>query len=135
MPATTAEEIHRLFRNAFNRGDADALLDLYEDGAVFVAQPGAPLARGPAGVREAIQAFLGMNGTFSIERTDVVAAEDVAIVYSTWTLKGGSGPNGNPIDLAGQTTDVVRRQPDGTWLFAIDNPWGAQPFAAVPAAG
>jgi ketosteroid isomerase-like protein len=132
MPANTAEETHRLLMDAFNRRDVDALIDLYEDGAVFVAQPGAPLARGTAGVREAIRAFVGMNGTFDIERTDVVAAADVAVVYSKWTLKGGSDPNGNPIDLAGQTTDVVRRQPDGTWLFAIDNPWGVQAFAPAP---
>jgi ketosteroid isomerase-like protein len=132
MPANTAEETHRLLMDAFNRRDVDALIDLYEDGAVFLTQPGAPLARGTAGVREAIRAFVGMNGTFDIERTDVVAAADVAVVYSTWTLKGGSDPNGNPIDLAGQTTDVVRRQPDGTWLFAIDNPWGVQAFAPAP---
>jgi ketosteroid isomerase-like protein len=75
-----------------------------------------------------------MNGTFNIERTDVVAADDVALVYSTWTLKGGADPNGNPIDLAGQSTDVVRRQPDGTWLFAIDNPWGVQAIAPTPSA-
>lgn len=135
MPATTAEEVHRLFVEAFNRRDVDALVDLYEDGAVFLAQPRAPLARGTAGIREAIGAFLGMNGTFDIERTEVVAAEDVALVYAIWTLKGASDPEGNTIDLSGQTTDIVRRQPDGSWLFAIDNPWGVQAFAAAPAAG
>lgn len=24
------------------------------------------------------------------------------------------------------TADVLRRQADGNWLFAIDNPWGTQ---------
>jgi ketosteroid isomerase-like protein len=49
MPASTAEETHRLLMDAFNRGDVDALVDLYENGAVFLAQPGAPVARGTAG--------------------------------------------------------------------------------------
>lgn len=134
MRASTPEETHRLLMDAFNRGDVDGLVDLYEDDAVFLVQPGAPLARGTAGVREALRAFVGMNGTFKIERTDLVRADDVALVYSTWTLKGGADPNGNPIDLAGQSTDVVRRQPDGRWLFAIDNPWGVQAIAATPSA-
>jgi ketosteroid isomerase-like protein len=132
MRATTAEETHRLLEDAFNRGDVDALLELYEDGAVFLAQPGAPPARGTVGVREALGAFVGMKGTFNIEQTDLVSGDDVAIIYSRWTLKGASDAEGNPIELAGQTTDVVRRQPGGSWLFAIDNPWGVQAFAGPP---
>jgi hypothetical protein len=27
--------------------------------------------------------------------------------------------------MEGTTSDVLRRQGDGTWLFVIDNPWGA----------
>jgi hypothetical protein len=30
MPATTPEEIHRLFEDAFNAGDIDGLMALYE---------------------------------------------------------------------------------------------------------
>jgi ketosteroid isomerase-like protein len=37
----------------------------------------------------------------------------------------GTDVNGNAIALAGQTSDVVRRQTDGTWLLIIDNPYGA----------
>lgn len=132
MRAATAEETHRLLADAFNRGDVEELLELYEDGAVFLAQPGQQPARGTAAVREALRMFVGMKGTFNIEQTDVVRGEDVAVVYSTWALKGGSDPDGNAIELAGQTTDVVRRQADGTWLFAIDNPWGVQAFATAP---
>lgn len=132
MPETTAEETHRLWTDAFKGGDVDSLVELYEDRAVLVAQPGQPLVRGKDAIREALGGFVGMGGTFNMEHTDVVEADDVAVIYSTWTLKGGSDPEGNPVDLTGRTTDVVRRQPDGTWLFAIDNPWGVQAFAAAP---
>jgi uncharacterized protein (TIGR02246 family) len=131
MPATTAEETHRLWTDAFKRGDLEALVDLFEDDAVFLAQPGEQPVRGTAAIREAIRAFLGMNGTFDMERTELITGDDVAVVFATWTLKGASDPEGNPIDLAGQTTDVVRRQPDGSWRFAIDNPWGVQAFVAA----
>jgi hypothetical protein len=29
------------------------------------------------------------------------------------------------IDIAGRHADVVRRQPDGSWRFVIDNPNGS----------
>ncbi len=28
--------------------------------------------------------------------------------------------------MSGESTDVLRRQPDGRWLIALDNPWGVQ---------
>jgi len=133
MPATTAEEAHRLWADAFKRGDVDAVLELYEQAAVFVAQPGTPLVRGKDAVREVVRAFVAMGGTFNMDSTDSIEGDGVAVLYSRWTLEGASDADGNAIELAGQTTDVVRRQSDGTWLFAIDNPWGVQAFAA-PAA-
>jgi ketosteroid isomerase-like protein len=35
------------------------------------------------------------------------------------------GPDGKPVTVTGNNVEVVRRQPDGTWLFVIDNPRGA----------
>ncbi len=37
MPATTPEEIRRLFENRFNAGDLDSLMELYEPGAALIA--------------------------------------------------------------------------------------------------
>jgi ketosteroid isomerase-like protein len=28
--------------------------------------------------------------------------------------------------MEGRTTDIVRRQADGSWLFVIDDPYGTQ---------
>ena len=131
--APTAEEVHRLWADGFTQGDVDALLDLYEDGAVFVPQPGQPPVRGKDAIREVVGGFVATGANFTFERTDLVEGDGVAVLYSTWTLKGGSDPDGNPFDLTSQTADVVRRQFDGRWLFAIDNPWGAQAFTVAPA--
>jgi ketosteroid isomerase-like protein len=40
MPARTPEQIHRLFEEAFNAGDLDGLMELYEPDAALIAQPG-----------------------------------------------------------------------------------------------
>jgi uncharacterized protein (TIGR02246 family) len=123
LPAGTPAETHRLWGDAFNRGDLDELMDLYEEDAVLVAQPGTVVS-GLDAIREALSGFLGAKATFTLDRTDVHERDDLAIVYSKWRLEGGTGPDGNPMDVTAQTTDVLRRQQDGSWLFAIDNPWG-----------
>jgi uncharacterized protein (TIGR02246 family) len=134
MRADTPKDAHRLWADAFQNRDVDALLDLYEDQAVFVTQPGGDIVAGEGAIRETLEGFLSFGASFTIRRTEVVERDDLGIVYSDWTLSGGADPDGNPVDISAQTTDVVRRQPDGAWLFAIDNPWGAAAFVTAGAA-
>ena len=123
MSARTPEDVHPLFARHFAAADMPALLSLYEADAVLLPQPGV-VARGHGAIRESLGAFLAMKGTFRLGTPKVVRAEDVAIVFAPWTLDA-KGPDGSPIHLEGQTSDVVRRQPDGRWLIAIDSPVGA----------
>ena len=50
MPATEPEQMHGLFEQAFNAGDIDALMALYEPDAALVPQPGA-IAEGTDAIR------------------------------------------------------------------------------------
>ena len=38
----------------------------------------------------------------------------------------GTGPDGKAVSMAGQSTEVVRRQPDGTWRYVVDNPYAVE---------
>jgi ketosteroid isomerase-like protein len=60
MPATTPEQIHRLFEDTFNAGDIDGLMELYESDAALIAQPGS-VAQGSEQVRSALQSFLALK--------------------------------------------------------------------------
>jgi ketosteroid isomerase-like protein len=51
----------------------------------------------------------------------VRTGEDLALVYNDWTLSA-TGPDGSPIQRSGKAIEVVRRQRDGSWRFAIDDP-------------
>ena len=59
-----------------------------------------------------------------IEVPLVIESGDIALAHAKWTSVG-TDADGNRVDFAGQTTEVMRRQADGTWLFVIDNPFGA----------
>jgi len=123
MSARTPEELCSQFTQRFSTGDIDALVALYESDAVLLPQPG-HVARGHAGIRESLAAFLAMRGTFRMSPPKVIHADGIALLYADWSLDA-KAPDGSPIHLAGQTTDVARRQPDGRWLYAIDSPFGA----------
>jgi ketosteroid isomerase-like protein len=105
-----------------NTGDLEGLMKLYEPGAAFAADSG-QLAHGAPGVRESLAAFISMNGRLDLDVTHVLEADDLALVLGEWSFEG-TGPDGEPVELAAKNADVLRRQPDGTWRFVIDNPWG-----------
>jgi uncharacterized protein (TIGR02246 family) len=115
------EEIHGAFTTAFNAGDLDALMALYEPEASVVPAPG-EVVTGTAAIRSALAGFLALKGQMVITTSRVVAAEDVALLHGSWTLTG-TDPDGKAIEMGGRNTEVARRQTDGTWLFAIDNPF------------
>lgn len=122
MPASSPQEVAKLIAQGLSNGDLDGIMAMYEPNACLVPQPGQVL-QGAAAVREGIAGFLAMKPTMNVESETVVQADDVAIVYTKWSL-AGTGPEGTAVNMSGQATDVMRRQPDGTWLCVIDNPFG-----------
>ena len=123
MPAYTPEQVHYLFTEYFSESNLDKLITLYEPGATILPQPG-PQVTGEAAIREVLSGLLALKGQMILKVARTIQADDIAILFSNWTLNG-TDPNGGPVALAGQTSDVVRRQADGSWLLVIDNPSGA----------
>ncbi len=121
--ARTPEEMPRLWAENLIAGNLDALVALYEADATLVAQPG-EVVTGIEAIREALSGLIAMRPTFNIEGRKVLQTGDIALSFADWTL-AGTAPNGEPIEMAAQTSDVLRRQPDGSWRFVIDNPWGS----------
>jgi ketosteroid isomerase-like protein len=118
----TPEQVLKSIVDGINARNLDALMPLYEPHAAFAAQPGS-LAHGLSGVRASLAAFTAMNGTLDLEVTRALQADDLALVVGVWSFTG-MGPDGEPVTLTGRNADVLRRQPDGSWRFVIDNPWG-----------
>lgn len=110
------------FVNAMNRGDLETALSMYEPGASLVVKPGA-VVTGTVALREALAGFVALKPTLTSGAQQVVAAGDVALYCAQWSLRG-TDPAGNPVQMSGRSSDVLRRQPDGNWLIAVDNPWG-----------
>ena len=110
--------------DAINRADVESAVALYEKDAALVAQPG-KVVRGTAQLREALSGFIAMKAKLHSEAQQVIEAGDVALYVSRWSLRG-TDPGGKEVAMGGESSDVLRRQKDGRWLIALDNPWGAQ---------
>jgi uncharacterized protein (TIGR02246 family) len=103
--------IHILFEHAFNAGDIEALVALYESNAVLVVN-GQPVA-GQQSIRAAYERMLA-------RRSAVKFNGSLAVLHGDRVLEPAPGETGNT--ARGLSTEVVRRQPDGSWRFVIDNP-------------
>ena len=110
------------FINAMNNGDLETALTFYEPGASLVVKPGV-VATGTLALREALAGFVALKPTLTTEAQQVMEAGDVALYCSRWSLRG-TDPSGNQVHMGGRSSDVLRRQRDGNWLIALDNPWG-----------
>ena len=123
MPARKPEEAHTLFAEAFNAADLDALVALYEPEAVTFDSR-MQLVKGSQAIREALQGFLAWKPQIKLETKSVIQAGELALLRGEWQMKG-TGPDGKPVEIAHKSSEVVRRQDDGTWRYIIDHPFGA----------
>jgi uncharacterized protein (TIGR02246 family) len=127
MRAQTPEQVHLTWLDAINAGDIEAVLQLYEAESAIV-NPDGELIGGLDAVREVTAGLLALEPHFELRVARVLQCGDVALLLSPWTMAGKA--DGSPLTLHGTTTDVVRRGPDGTWRFVIDNPTGVEIVAA-----
>ncbi len=112
------EDIHPKFAAAFNAGDIEALMALFEPEATLIPTPG-QAATGLDAIRQALSSFLATRPNITVETRQVLLGGDIALLYSRWVLSGA-------MELAGLGNEVARRQPDGRWLYVVDNPFAGE---------
>ena len=122
MPAHKPEECDVQFGDHVNAGNLEALVGLYEPTCPLVQQDGTLLV-GHDAIRANLGRLVAMKAHIDIEVVKVVpAGEGLAMVYSDW-LMTATAPDGQPVARSGKAIEVVRRQGDGTWRFAADDPF------------
>jgi ketosteroid isomerase-like protein len=117
--AESPEQLHRAFQDAFNRHDVEAIVALYETGAVLVAANA--LVQGTEAIRDWYRGALAQRPSIDLRTLTVNRAADLAMLRGTWTVQE-AGLDGRQILREGRNTETARLQPDGRWLFVIDYP-------------
>jgi uncharacterized protein (TIGR02246 family) len=118
-------DLYPTLLKAFNAGDIEAIVACYESQACFVLKSG-DTARGTVELRKMFQATLSYKPDLKLNVSKIIpAGDDLALVIVKWTSRTVSS-SGETKVWAGTATDIVRRQPDGTWKLALDIPYGVQ---------
>jgi len=107
--------VTRLVAERLNAGDATGVAALYEPEAVLACPAGRPTT-GREAIRAIYQQMADAGVRFAIETSlPTVRFEDLALTST------------RSADNTGIRVQVLRRQPDGSWLRIIDRPEVAQP--------
>lgn len=105
--AADPADLERLFVRRVNDRDVDGLVALFEDDAVMGVSPGRTVS-GSAAIRQFFEEYVASGVTLALgDQRPVLRTGDVALT-STRLADGGV------------TAEVARRQPDGTWRWALD---------------
>ncbi len=128
MKVYKPQDMNAAFAEAFNSGEVGRLLALYEPGAVLVPRPG-QVVEGKQAIRAALEELLALKGRMQSENQYALVHGDIALLRAKVHLKG-AGPDGGRVEINNHTAEVVRRQPDGSWLYILDHPYGADPIDA-----
>ena len=115
-----AQDVHKALAAAFNTGDLNTVMSIYDGNGVIVAEPEKPVG-GKEKFEAAVKAIMGIKGTMEIKTVYCLEAGDVAVGRSEWSIKDGS-----EVKVAAKGIELLKRQPDGTWRVLIDHAFGAE---------
>ncbi|MBU2510688.1 ketosteroid isomerase family protein [bacterium] len=105
--ANDPNDLEKYFVERANAGDVEGLVALYERNAVLVDSNG-EIAKGLNQIREFFVKFLASRPQFEpSNQAAAICSEDIALTSSNLS-------NGDV------TAEIARRQPDGSWLWVVD---------------
>lgn len=130
MSARSPEEVHALLEAAFNSGDLDAFVAVFEPEATMASPPDGRRAHGTGEIRAALAPAFALHPRAEIEVVDTLESDGLALTHAHWALTGTDPGDGSSVEMSGRGTIVSRRQGDGSWRIVIDNPLS---FGGTPA--
>jgi ketosteroid isomerase-like protein len=108
-PARRPEDLSRFFIERANAGDIEGLVALYEPDAVL-ALPTGGAAKGGQAIRTAFRQMLAEHPVLTAAPQRPALCNG-GLALTCTRLRDGA------------TAEIARRQPDGTWLWTVDQPY------------
>ncbi len=125
IPANKPEDCDRLIVEAIEKGDIETSVALYEPDAVLFAGPD-ELLKGKDAIRKQNEKGIASKSKFIIHDIKTVMSGDGTIATTRMKITSidMDPKTGKEVRNLINTLEVVRKQPDGTWRFVIDDPFG-----------
>ncbi|MFI5419915.1 MAG: YybH family protein [Nitrososphaerales archaeon] len=125
IPAYKPEDCDRLIVEAIEKGDIESSVALYESDAVLFTGPD-ELIKGQDAIRKQNEKSIALKSKFIIHNIKTVMSGDGSIATTRMKITSidVDPKNGKEVRYLMNTLEVVRKQPDGSWRFVIDDPFG-----------
>jgi ketosteroid isomerase-like protein len=117
MGVVHPSHIDGIFAHGFNFRDVDMLITLYDPDGAVVNRDGS-VAHGHAAIREHLEDLVAIGGEMTSTNFTSLIVGDIALVTAGWLIVGSHVAP----ELQGRSSEVLRRQPDGSWAYLIDQP-------------
>lgn len=117
---TRAQDAHKNLADAYNTGDLETVLDMYDVNGIFVGAPDSPVS-GREKFEAAVKGILAIKGKMEIKTVYCLESEGVAVGRSEWSIRDGA-----EVKVAAKGIELLKRQSDGTWKVVIDHAFGAE---------
>jgi ketosteroid isomerase-like protein len=115
-----AEDVHAVLANAFNTGDVDTVMSMYDVTGIIVPEPGKPVS-GKVKFEEAIKGILSIKGKMDIKTVYCLQTGNIAVGRSEWNITD----NGET-KISAKGIEVMKQQADGSWKIIVDHAFGAE---------
>jgi len=115
-----AEDAHSALAEAFNTGDINTVMNMYDTTGIIVPELGKPVS-GKEKFEESIKAILAIKGKMKINTIYCLQTGNIAVGRSEWNIT-----DGNEVKIKAKGIEVMKRQEDGTWKIVIDHAFGAE---------
>lgn len=117
----TPADMNPAFAEMFNSRDINNLLSLYEPGAVLKTDGSEKTLTGLREIAAELEGFLTVPGKMVSQNNFCIEFGEIALLRADWTLLGDDGA----VIISGSSAEIVRKQPDGSWLYIVDHAAGA----------
>lgn len=121
LTVTDPRQMNEAFARAFNDRNIGRLLAFYEPDAVLRVDGSEKELTGSDAIARELQQLLQVPGTMTSRNNFCVVQGDLALLRADWEIVDDKGA----IAVSGSSTELVRRQSDGRWLYVIDHAAGA----------
>ena len=123
---TIPAEAVRYFRNCILNGDLNGALTCFGEDAIYIERDGQEIT-GLDNIKKSMVHLCTWKPEIIGSKHKVTIVGNLAIWIDKYSLKAIM-PDGNPIEMKGATSCIMKKNDKGIWLWLVDNPFAGEIF-------
>ena len=123
---TIPAEAVKYFRNCIVIGDLQGALNCFDKDATYIERDGQEIT-GLENIEKSMEHLCTWKPKIVGSKSRVTIVGNLAIWVDKWSLNAIM-PDGNPIEMNGATSCMMKKNEEGIWVWLVDNPFAADIF-------